>query len=283
MSNLAENIKAVRRELGDKILSSDEVAKFADLWRRWLVFGNKLGTGLAPMSSTVRREWAGLLGEGWQLYERFRLLGLCRVAPPYHGELAVILVTLPEEESLTGMSARLLDAGRVSEKLLDQGAPWWAWRQRPADPGALIQAIGIARQLAQQISEVARTAPGEGKRDRGAPIYAKVIGVLQGLYQSASWLYDGRERPGRGRWATEESFPGQPERVEVPRTNLLSIGKYLAVGGIGYLGIKWLMGGKKENVARNTTPGYHPGVRRFDDQDIEDNEDNDDEQPDEGS
>jgi hypothetical protein len=175
----------------------------------------------------------------------------------------VILSTLPDEESLPGMSARLLDAARVSERLLDQGAPWWAWRQRPADPRALAQGVAIARELARQISEVARTSPGEGKRDRGAPIYIKVVEVLQGLYQAASLLYDGRERPVPG--AAEEGG-GQPGRAEVPRTSLLSIGKFLAIGGASYLGIKWLMGGKKEDVAGNGIPGYHPGVRQSDDE-----------------
>jgi len=275
ISNLAENIKAVRRELGDKILTVDEVGKFADLWRRWLLLGNKVGSGLSPMLPELRREWAGLMGEGWQLYERYRLLGLNRVAPPYLGEIAVVLATSPAEDSLVNMSSRLLDAARAGERLLDPKTPWWSWR-RPADPRPLAEAVNAARLLARKIIEVARTSPGEGLRDRGSPIYTKVLAVLTGLYAAASALYGGEEKPGR---AGEEA----ESRAEAPRTSLFSVGWLVLVGGIGYLGTKWLIGGKKEDVAGNNNPGYHPGVsQRVANHNDADAEEYEDKQPEEG-
>ena len=256
MGNLAENIKAVRRELGNKILTADEVEKFADLWRRWLVLSSKVGSALTPMSPAVKREWEGLLGEGWQLYERFRLLGLNRVAPPYLGELAVILRTLPAEDSLIGMSSRLFDAARVSERLLDQGAVWWRWRQVPADPRPLAQSVRAARALAGQIAEVAKTAPGEGLRDQGAPIYAKVISVLRSLYEAASALYGSEEK-------LREQGQGEQSEDGGQRPRGMSVGWLIACGGLGYFGMKWLTSRKKSNVAGNDTPGYHPDVSHF--------------------
>ena len=257
MSNLAENVRAVRRELGNKILTADEVEKFADLWRRWLVLSSKVGSApaAAPMQPAVKREWEALLAEGWQLYERYRLLGLNRVAPPYLGELAIILRTLPAEESLVGMSSRLLDAARVSERLLDRDAVWWRWRQIPANPRPLAQFVRTARTLAAQIAEVARTAPGEGPRDQGSPVYARVIALLSAMYAAASALYGGEERR-----------PEQRQEEPIGRPRGLSVGWLVACGGIGYLGMKWLMGGKKEDVAGNGTPGYHPGVSHSDDE-----------------
>jgi hypothetical protein len=264
VGNLAENVRAVRREMKDKILSADEVEKFANFWRRWLVFGSRVGSGLEPMSPAARREWKQLLAEGWQLYERFRLLGLNRVAPPYLGELAVVLATMPDEETLPNMSARLLDAARASERLLDQRAPWWAWRKVPSDPRPLAQGVVAARELARGISEVARTSPGVGTRDRGAPVYAKVAAVIAELYRAASALYGGEEKSSRP--GADEGAPGEPG---APRTSLASLGWLLAVGAAGYLGARWLTGGKKEHVAGNDTLGYYPGVNESGDEEPE--------------
>jgi len=258
VANLAEGVRRVRREQGSRILTADEVDKFADLWRRWLAFGSRVSGSGASMNTEIRREWAGLLGEAQQLYERYRLLGLPRVAPPYLGELAVVLATLPPEETLVGMSARLLDASRVSSRLLDQGAPWWAWR-RPSDPRPLALAVTAARALARQLSEVARTAPGKGTRDRGSPVYARVAELLHEMYAAASSLY-----------GTEEPAGQVPEDGRAPpAVRGTSLWWLAAVGAAGYLGTKWLIGEKQEHVAGNDIPGYHPGMRQSGDENPE--------------
>ena len=255
MGNLAENISAVRRETGDKLLSADEVGRFTELWRRWLLFGNKVGAAGGLLSPALLREWSGLLGEAQQLYERYRLLGLPRVAPPYVGELAVVVMTLPAEASLADLVVRLRDAARAAERLLDNKAPWWAWR-KPGEPRRLAVLALEAKLLAKQIDDVAKTLPGQGTRDSGAPVYLRVAEILKGLQDEASLLYEGRE-PRRAPGQDGERGQGAGDRM---RGGGPSLWWLVAAGGAGYLGMKWLTGGKKQDVAGNGTPGYHPGV-----------------------
>jgi hypothetical protein len=207
------------------------------------------------MSADLRREWAALVNAAWQLYRRYLLLGFNRVAPPYVGELAVVAATLPAEDTLVGLSARLLDAARAGSRLLDQSTPWWSWCN-PAGAAPLVAAIAEARGLAGVITEVARTVPGEGPRDRGTPIFGRVASVLAAVYSAASTLYEGKRPKSEG----EERSVGVSEPMEAPRAKGSGLFWLVALGGIGYLGTKWLASGKKKYVAGNATPGYHPGV-----------------------
>ena|ERR1700690_93339 len=191
MNNLAENVKYTRKVHGDKILGNDDVAKFDDLWRRWLLFGNKLEGekkklkdesfaarllavtspaywasrklfttaqgALALMSTENKRELDGLLAEGWKLYGQFRNLGMSQVAIPYMGELVIILRSTSRQTSISDMAKRLHDAAKVGSRLLDENTAWWQWRVRN-DSRGLARAIEDAEKTAKDFDELAKAS-----------------------------------------------------------------------------------------------------------------------------
>lgn len=286
MNNLAENVKYTRQVYKDKILPPEEVARFTDLWRRWLLFGNKINVvkkklqdesfaskvlsatsplywasrrlyytaqeSLALMSADNKRELDSLLGEAWKLYSRFRLLGMSQVAIPYMGELVILLRTLPHEMTLTDMIMRLRDSAKVGERLLDVNTAWWEWRKRD-ETKPLRQAIAEARDLADELGKVAKTPPGQGVRDSGAPVYIHVVRTMAKIYVEAAGLYGIEETKTSARAEAVDEGKRGGERA------VMSIGWLLATAGIGYLGIRWLTRPSTTIIVGNQTPGFHPG------------------------
>ena len=191
MSNLAENVKYTRKVHGDKILASEDVAKFDNLWRRWLLFGNKMEGekkklkdeslaarllavtsplywasrklfataqgAFALMSTENKRELDGLLSEGWKLYGQFRNRGMSQVAIPYMGELVLILRSTSRKANIADMAKRLHDAATVGSRLLDENTAWWQWRVRE-DSRGLALAVEEAKKTAKDFDELAKAS-----------------------------------------------------------------------------------------------------------------------------
>jgi hypothetical protein len=285
MANLAENVAYTRKVHGEKVLTTTEALKFNDLWRRWLLFGNKIEEvkrelkdeslasrvlsatipglwpsrllyataqgSLALMSAENKRELDKLLKEAWELYKRFRLMGLSQVAIPYMGDLVIILRTLPREMTLSDMVTRLRDGASVGERLVDSNTAWWQWRKRDETKGVR-RAVAEARKLADEIEAVAKTRPGQGPRDQGAPIYAHFVRVLAKIYVEAAGLYGVEETK---RTATAEF---KDDAAKIPEKFGFSLLGLLAAVGVGYVGLRWVTGSRTTYVVSPEETGYHP-------------------------
>jgi hypothetical protein len=285
MANLAENVAYTRKVHGERVLTATEALKFNDLWRRWLLFGNKIETvkrqledeslaskvlsatipglwasrllyatakgSLALMSADNKRELDKLLKEAWELYKRFRLMGLSQVAIPYMGDLVVILRTLPPEMTLSNMAARLRDGTMVGERLIDANTAWWQWRKRDETKGVR-RAIDEAKKLASEIEDVAKTPPGQGLRDQGTPIYVRFVRTLAKIYVEAAGLYGVEETK---RTAAAEF---KDDVADIPRNFSYSLLGLLAAVGVGYVSLRWLATPKNTFVVSSDETGYHP-------------------------
>jgi hypothetical protein len=284
MANLAENVAYTRKVHGEKVLPSSEALRFNDLWRRWLLFGNKIETvkrqledeslaskilsvtvpglwasrllyatakgSLALMSADNKRELDRLLKEAWELYKRFRLMGLSQVAIPYMGDLIVILRTLPPEMTLSDMATRLRDGAKVGERLIDTNTAWWQWRKRDETKGVR-RAIDDAKKLAGEIEIVARTPPGQGLRDQDTPIYRQFLRTLAKIYIEAAGLYGVEETKRTAKAEFKDDVAKTPERFGY------SILGLLAAMGVGYVSLRWLTTPRNTFVVSSEEPGYH--------------------------
>ena len=220
------------------------------LWASRRLYATAQGS-LALMSTENKRELDRLLHEAWGLYQEFRRLGMSQVAVPYMGDLVVLLRTLPAELTLPEMVARLRAAAQVGERLLDQNTAWWQWRKRD-DTRGLRRAADDASKLADDLESVAKTHPGAGTRDRGAPIYAKVVRTVAKVYVEAAGLYGIEET---ARTARAEAWD---DARRIPGKFASTTGWLLALAGVGYLGIRWLTKDKTVVVVESQKMGYHP-------------------------
>jgi len=219
------------------------------------------------MSAENKRELDKLLHEAWELYKRFRLFGMSQVAIPYMGDLVVVLRTMPRDMSLGDMVTRLRDGAKVGERLLDKNTSWWQWRKRD-DSRGLVRAISEASKLADDIESVARTRPGQGLRDSGAPIYQHFVRVLTRIYIEAAGLYGVAETSATAAAEVKDEVRKMPEKMGY---SLLGLAAAL---GVGYVGLRWLTAPKQTIVAQSENQGYHH------DEETEDKENHEDESED---
>ena len=286
VANLAENVRYTRKVHGDRVLPADEVAKWNDFWRRWLIFANKMeGVGrkfsdeslvaqalaatnplywasrslfttargmLALMSTENKRELDALLAEAWKLHERFRLLGMSQVAVPYMGELVILIRTLPKEITLSEIATRLRDGARAGERLLDANTAWWQWRKRDESRG-LRRAIEDARELATEVERVSKTDAGRGLRDTSTPVYQHFVRIMAKIYVEAAGLYGVEETRTSARAEAKDEAHRGAERAGI------SLGWLITTLGVGYIGLRWLTNPSTKIVVENVHPGYHPG------------------------
>lgn len=288
MANIAENVKYHRKVHGDKILTMEDEELWGALWRRWLLFGNKLkelaqnkslmnkiiantmpilhlsrlfavhALDIGMMSEDNKREFDAILHTAQSLQKRFELLGMGQVPVPYMGELVMMIRQLPPQLTLQDMATRLRATAKVGSRLLDENTPWWQWKVRPESAG-LRRATSAAEKLAEDLTSVSKLPEGQGLRERDTPVYQRFLRTVSLVYIEAAGLYGIEETKATARAELHEAG------LNAPRDATKMALWILFVAGVGYLGIRLLTRSKQiviiEAPPREDHTGhapYHP-------------------------
>jgi hypothetical protein len=230
------------------------------------------------MSSENKLELDRLLREAWDLYSRFRLLGMSQVAVPYMGDLVTTLRNLPRDPKLGDMSKGLRDAVKTGERLLDENTAWWEWKDRSETKG-LHDATVAAKKLADDVDDIARAnataTPGANmdtarktlldlmwehmrspatlvKTSPGIALRDAFVKRVSAIYIEAAKLYGIQETKAAARAEAIDEARKGPERAAS------SLTWALIVAGAGYFGIR-LLTREKTIIIQNQAPAYHPG------------------------
>jgi hypothetical protein len=288
MANIAENVKYHRKVHGDRILTAEDEELWGALWRKWLLFGNRITQlaadrglmdhiisntmpglrlsrlfavevlGIGMMSEENKREFDAYLHQAKALEDRFHLLGMGQVPVPYMGELVVMIRQMPKEMTLSDMAARLRATAKVGNRLLDQNTAWWQWKRRTETAG-LRRATADCELFAKELEKNAKLPEGQGTRDRETPVWKKFMRTVSLVYIEAAGLYGIEETKSTARAQLHEDMQNMPKDAGKMALWILF------VAGVGYLGIRWLTSTKVvviEKVASPNPvrpPGYHPG------------------------
>jgi len=286
MANIAENVKYHRKVHGDKILTTEDEELWGDLWRRWLLFGNKLkelasnkglmnkviaatipalhlsrlfavhALNIGMMSEDNKREFDALLHTAQSLQKRFELLGMGQVPVPYMGELVLMIRQMPAQLTLQDMVTRLRSTAKVGSRLLDENTAWWQWKVRPESAG-LRSATAAAEKLADELAAVSRLPEGQGLRERDTPVYQRFMRTMSLVYIEAAKLYGIEETKTTARAELHEAGLNAPKNATKMALWILF------VAGVGYLGIRLLARNKQivivEAPRHNDHTSYRPG------------------------
>ncbi len=291
MANIAENVKYHRKIHGDKILTIEDEELWGALWRRWLLFGNKLkalaqnkglmnkiiaatvpglhlsrlfavhALDIGMMSEENKREFDAILHTAQSLQKRFKLLGMGQVPIPYMSELVLMIRQMPQQLTLQDMASRLRATVKVGSRLLDENTAWWQWKVRPESAG-LRRATTAAEKLAEELTTVSKSPEGQGLRERDTPVYQRFMRAMSLVYIEAAGLYGIEETKTTARAQLREDMQNAPKDAGKMALWILF------VAGVGYLGIRLLTrpqivvveAPSSDNFHDHT--GYHPQTSR---------------------
>jgi hypothetical protein len=222
------SVKQARRVHGDKILSRDDESRWDKFMTGWRTFAADMNLpgGFNMMLAANKTNFDGRVTELRTLRDDFSKKGMSLVPVPYMGELLELLRTMPKRLTAGEMQGKLLAGAKCGEKMLDENMVWYKWLAS-SEHRPLSRAIEDAKVAADIYG---RSRSSGATYSPGDPAYDEFLRRLTKIWIEAAGLYGFREVEKTAKAALKDALPS--------RTN--EVLWLLALGGVSYLGAKWL-------------------------------------------
>jgi len=232
LNNLHRTMEYSLATHGNRFVSKDDIAAWSTFIAKWNPFRNSLGNlSILWMSRENKQTFHKLLAEGHAWQERFAGKGMAIIPVPYALEIVTLLRTMPKQLTAGQMVPKLAAVVQCGDKLLDAHAPWYGWR-KSGDAKGLAAAVDSAKAMGIILS---RSKDSNLRYFPGDPIYDEFLRRLTKIWIEAAGLY-GITETERSNLAALKS-----DLKKGAQDTSSNIGWLLLAGGVGYLGLKWMV------------------------------------------
>lgn len=262
MKAIDRSVKYTRKIHGDKILSADDEKEWNTFAKKWFHFlaDMQLPGHFDAMLKSNKKIFDEYMNSSKLLHDKFTAKGMSPIPVPYTGELVQLLREMPAKLTAGQMRAKLLAGVKCGEKVLDENMPWYYWSVSN-DMRGLREAITAAKSAAEIYG---RSRASQNVYTPGDPAYDEFLRRLTKIWIEAAGLYGIVETKAT---AKAEAMDVAREQADKFKPTPSKIGWLLAVAGVSYLGIWWLVGKKKDQPVIVAVPDVAPEAE------IEDGED----------
>ena len=248
IASIDRSVNYARKIHSNKILSDADGAAWTAFMTKWLPFKGdmQLPGHFNAMLSSNKQQFDSLLNESKKLHDQFVAKGMAVVPVPYMGELVELLRSMPKSLTAGQMISKLAAGIKCGEKMLDENTPWYGW-MLSRDSKALRTAIKDAQTQSDAYfpsrNSSATYAPGD-------PAYDEFLRRLTRIWIEAAGLYGMSETR---KTALAETVDDARDKLNKMPGNLLWL---LAMAGVGYLGISWIVGRRPQKITLAVPDAY---------------------------